>query len=471
MRKLMLNKCILIIGMLLSVSFLCACSSRNDAQAFENSQEVYNSNVITLGLTPNLNYEVDKLRPHILIDEEGYATGGKKVLFIIGEELDTQFELTDTDSRETVYTGKLLLVREDYSEKGNLYMGEFTEVYTPGRYRVHQAQIGYSYEFEIKDEIYKSMYKELYDCLLKLESDDNSENCYRIATMIFAHEIYPDAYINKYYLKAQIENLLMQQEVTSQSIYSHVQTKESIEKAKTRAEKNQKNAVDELEISLSATAEFAGVMANYYHDFYEDDTELATQCLQAATQAYVSMVKYRDNVTTDAWYYAAASLYRATGNETYKNAITEYDQLSQRSKTVSDMDYRMLADMAYLNTEYRADYSKCEEIMKEYKAKAAKIADESGRQNMYVRADIDTTDDQEILTDMMILGTVDYVLSGGEYSSVKENYLHYYFGRNKDAINRLNEAGISEGKDVKLTESIQSLSKLIYILGYDDKKE
>ncbi len=109
--------------------------------------------------------------------------------------------------------------------------------------------------------------------------------------------------------------------------------------------------------------------------------------------------------------------------------------------------------------------------MKEYKAKAAKIADESGRQNMYVRADIDTADDQEILTDMMILGTVDYVLSGGEYSSVKENYLHYYFGRNKDAINRLNEAGISEGKDVKLTESIQSLSKLIYILGYDDKKE
>lgn len=465
-----MNKLILVMGMLTSVSFLCACAGASDRESDTANQEVYASNVITLGLEPELDYEVPNLRPHILIDDEGYATGGKKVLFVTGKNLNSAFSLINIDSGETIYEGNLSLVTENYSEKGDLYIGEFTEIYAPGEYRVFQSEVGYSYDFEIKDNIYKDLYRELYDCLQHISTDDNSENCYRVATLMFAHEIYPNAYTNKKYLRSQIENLLLQQDEKTKNIYAHVQTQQSIDKAVGTSEKDLKDG-SEPEISLSATAEFAGVMANYYHDFYEDDTEFATLCLQAATQAYVSMVKYRDNVPTDAWYYAAASLYRATGNENYKNAISEYDSLNSRSRTASTLDYRMLADMAYLNTEYRADYTRCEEIMHEYKNRAMQIVDSTSRQSMYVREDAEDANEQDMLTDMMVLGIVDYVLSGREYSSVQENYLHYFFGRNKDVINRLKEGGAGQDKEIRFTDSIQTLSKLIYILGYDDKIE
>lgn len=471
MWKILMKKSIFVVGMLFSVSFLCACQTGAGKNNIAENQEIYISNVTTLGLEPHLDYEVTGLSPHIMIDVEGYGTGSKKVLFIIGNDLEPVFAILNADSNESVYEGNLTLVSEDYNDRGSLYMGEFTEVYSSGKYRAYQPQVGYSYDFVIKDDIYRAMYKELYRGLQQMDTEDNSENCYRMATLMFAHEIFPNAYINKYYIKNQIENLLLQQDSTSKSVYARLQTPQMLEKSAAKGEKELKASGTESELSLSTTAEFAGVMANYYHDFYEDDTELAMRCLQAATEAYVSMVKYRDNVTTDAWYYAAASLYRATGNETYKNAITEYDALSDRSKTVSELDYRMLADMAYLNTEYRADYTRCEEIMRQYKNRATEVADATSRQSMYVREDMVTADQQEVLTDMMILGTVDYVLSGGEYSSVQENYLHYYFGRNAEVKNHLHDRELAAGTKEDGLYNIQSLSKLIYILGYDDKAE
>ena len=444
----------------MGVSFLCACGQQA-ANTVDTAADTYHSNVATLGLIPDLSYEIEEVKPHIMVDVEGYMSGGKKVLFVSGRNLDKEFKLIDTESGETAYEGKLTLLSEGENEEEDLYMGEFTDLYEKGSYRAFQKQVGYSYEFSIGENINKQLYIEVYRELKDLDSTDNGVNCYRLAMLMFAHEIYPDAYSDVKYLRKETEKLLTQQDAVSKSVYAQYQTDESIEKSRNTSVEN--TSEEELKISLSVTAQFAGVMANYYHDFYENDPQFATSCLQAATQAYVSMVRYRDNVDDDAWYYAAASLYRATGNETYKYAISEYDALTDRARTASELDYVMLADMAYLNTEYRADYTRCEELMNEYQTRASDIADAVSRQTLYVREDIEECEIKEVLSDMMVLGMVDYVLSGGEYSSVKENYLHYYLGRNPDKCDWL-----KADSDQTFAGDIPSLSKLVFILGYGE---
>lgn len=427
---------------------MCGCDNIKSALQDDEPQEYVASNVETLGLVPDLGYEKVMMLPHILVDEEGYASGSKKVLFVYGKNLEKEFSVIECETGKEVYKGRLTLVDGQKNDAPDVYMGEFTDLHDGGTYRAYHSQVGYSYDFSIGDTIYADMYRELYNCIQRIETEDNSQICYRMANLMFEHEIFPNSYMNKYYLRDQIQKLLGQMEPNSGCVYS----------------KYRENGNGNDEISLSTTAEYAGVMANYYHDFYDDDPELATRCLQAATQSYASVVKYRDNVTTDSWYYAAASLYRATGNTTYRNAIDEYDAIPQKSRTYSQMNYELLADMAYLNTEYRADYVRCESIMQKYKEEASSIADATGKQSLYVREDIIEADEQEVLNDMVILGIVDYALSGREYSSIQENYLHYIFGRNPKYVNRL-KCDYDGNEDGSVIYSIPSLSKLIFILG------
>jgi len=193
-------------------------------------------------------------------------------------------------------------------------------------------------------------------------------------------------------------------------------------------------------VSLSATAQMAGVFAQYVYLYkHTDDPAFINQCLLAAGKAYKYVEKYRDNTDTDAWYYAATQLYRATSQYKYRTAIAEYDTLPVESRSSTELGYTILADFTYLSTPYGTDYNRCAVLLDSYMDKAQSISVSSSRENFYVLEEITSMSDKEILEDMFIMGVVNYVLSGQEYAGVQKNYIHYLSGVNTEMKDYLNE--------------------------------
>ena len=379
----------------------------------------------TLEMEPDFSYIVPLQVPHILVDQTGYQNRDKKVAFFYGKDLDETFEVRDDSTEEVVYSGTLRQLREKDGQM--LYTGMFTEFAESGTYYIHQKQVGDSYSFTIGTSIYNQKYKKRENILLKEKFTQVSEQAYLLANYMFIDEMFSKTWTNISYIRAKMEMLLYSQDSVSGAFYSEI----------VEAPIDTENY--DGTISLSTTAQMAGVLAQYVYLYREtEDPVFINKCLQASQKAYRYMEKYRDNTDTDTWYYAATQLYRLTRQYKYRNAIIEYDTLPVGSRSSTTYGYTILADFTYLSTPYGTDYNRCELLLDQYLDKARDISTKSTRENFYVHPDIASMSDKEILDDMMILGVVNHVLSGQEYAGVQKNYIHYLSGANPDGQNYLN---------------------------------
>lgn len=373
----------------------------------------------TLEMKPDFSYVVTPQLPYILVDTNGYKCMDKKVAYFYGNDLKETFEIRDANTDVTVYSGTLSVAKE--TEGRQLYTGVFTDYKEKGNYYVYQEQVGDSYEFEIDDNIYNRQYKELERALSDAEYENVNDYAYFLANAMFIREMYPEAEINEANIHAGMEILLNSQNGESGAFFSEV-LKEPVDMSTYNGT-----------ISLSTTAQMAGVLAQYAYLYQgADDPAFANQCLLAAQKAYAYVETYRHNTDTDAWYFAAVHLYRATKQYKYRNAIAEYDTLDSMSRSSTPQGYTILADITYLSTPYGTDYERCSTILDGYMDIAQNISTNSSRDSFYVLKNMDAMSEREILDDLFILGVVNHVLSGQEYAGVQKNYTHYLFGVNAE---------------------------------------
>lgn len=425
------------------------------------------ADIATLGFVPDFSYEYEPQIPAVITDSVGYSLSGKKVIYIEGTDLAKDFEIISTRDDSSVYKGKLRKISADEQENkdaGSLYVGDFTEFAKEGTYRVFQENVGYSDEFVINNDSYSRLFEECYDKIEDAQYVKSDTLIYTLANLMFTKEIFGDEYTDDSFIKAGIEALISQQHPRLGVIYEELLDDDTLATISEEL-RNPASATINTEdmISLSATAEFAGVLAQYCYNYREEDPAFTAEVLRAAGKAYNYVERYREDVCADSLYYAAGELYRTTGQFKYRNAIVLYDNIAEEDRKKSDHDYTMLADVAYLSSAYKTDYVRCQSLMQYYRNKAAGISESATRQTFYVQSDIDKVDEDEILYNMMTLGLVSYVLSGREYAIVQSNYLHYLFGLNRDRVNYylspMREGGIP------ISEDIVQLSKMIFILG------
>lgn len=418
---------------------LCTVAATACAQTGEEAV----SNVATLGLEPDLEYSFERQHPLITCDARGYHPSGKKVLYIMGGELDKSFQIVDMTTKEPVYEG--LLTKLDVEDgEDHIYIGDFSDYTKEGEYRVYQQDVGYSGEFAIDKQLYREMYHQAYEIVKGTEYNTTSELMYVLSTLLLTHEIYDQAEFDGAFVADKIKVLMGHQDEESGAVSQELQAEV---------------------ISLSATAEYAGLLAQYYADFCEEDEEFALECLNLAEKAYLYLEQYADNVSSDSLYYASSQLYRATGQYKYRNAIEWYDSMEDSQRTVSDYDFTFLADVAYLKSAYRTDYIRCESMMNGYLREMVAISDTSDKLHYYVQSDIDELGEYEVLDNMMKLGLVSYVVSGREYASIQGNYMHYLLGLNGNQQNYI-ETGIGEDA-IPVKDDIIAVSKLIFVLAGD----
>ncbi len=449
----------------------CLCGGCADRQDQIAPVSTVPSTQDTLEMEPDFSYAVIKQMPHIFVDQSGYRGKDKKVAFFYGDEINEAFEVRENGTDKVVYTGALAKVKE--MEGKILYTGVFTGFVQEGDYYIHHEQLGDSYDFTINDELYDKRYKELENKLLKEEYKDVGAQAYLLANYMFIHEMEPDKWINESYIKAKLQTLLEAQDAKTGAFYKEIREKTEVEAGlNTLPGQGGPVVLEEQQgtVSLSATAQMAGVFAQYVYLYkHTDDPAFTNQCLLAAGKAYKYVEKYRDNTDTDAWYYAATQLYRTTGQYKYRMAIAEYDTLPVESRSSTEQGYTILADFTYLSTPYGTDYNRCAVLLDSYMDKAQNISVSSSRENFYVLEEIASMSDREILEDMFVMGVVNYVLSGQEYAGVQKNYIHYLSGVNMEMKDYMNGNILFEDE----TDSIDAANAVKMLVIYSnlcDKK-
>lgn len=443
----------------------CAPSAVQSAQTQPTPNEsVPTVDIATLGLSSDQTYEYVKQVPAIITDRIGYLPTSKKVIYIENPELTKEFSIIDADTDEVIYEGHLhKLDDKNTKPDSSYYIGDFSEFNTEGRYRVFQPDVGYSYEFNIAPNSYHAIYEESYKTITEAEYIQTSALIYTLSNLMLTHEIYQNADSNEAFITGGIELLLSQQHPRTGAVYQELQSADTLALIESElASPSTATIQTDTMVSLSATAELAGVLAQFYCDYFETEQATAVAALRAAGRAYNYIDRYRDSVPSDSLYFAASELYRATGQYRYKKTIADYDLIPVSNRTCSDYNYTMLADVAYLSSGYKTEYLRCEELMAGYRDIASDISKSSSKQTFYVQEDIKDLSEDDILDNMMTLGLVSYVLSGREYASIQSNYLHYLFGLNAGKTNYYTNP--MEGSKPLNTDIIR-LSKLIFILG------
>ena len=444
------------LSLLIISSMLCAACAQA-APVVEEEPSVPLSQD-TLEMVPDFSYAVTPQVPSIYIDQIGYRSQDKKSVFFSGTNLDGVFSVQDAESGEEVYSGYIHKVK-DFDGR-QLYVGDFSRVTEEGKYVIVQPQLGDSYEFIVDDSIYDQKFLVLQKAVKEYNYSNVSDLAYVLANMMFVKEMFNEAKVDVSFIEKTVIMLLNSQDAKSGAFYSEIFTEPIV---------NEQSALEQAAadsigtISLTTTAQMAGVLAQYSILYREIDPDFAVQCLAASQKAYRYMEKYKANTDTDAWYYAAVQLYRATGQYKYRNAIAEYDAVDSSLHSSTNQGYTILADFIYLLTPRGTDYARCNMLLEQYMEKAQMISVKSSRENFYVLEDIEAMSDKEILEDMIVLGIVNHVLSGQEYAGVQRNYVHYLSGVNLAASNYLAQKFIVLPEENE--ENITNISELLIVFG------
>lgn len=428
--------------------------------------------------------DIPKSVPNVLVNQIGYEVNSKKIVIFRGEDLGESFELIDAETEEVVYTGEIY--GQKYNEKSEeMYSyGSFTEFEKAGKYYIQTALIGQSYEFVIDNDIYvnllsntvKTFYyhrcgyelTEKFAGLLKHapchtqeaatpdgdminvpggwhQTDNYDRNLVEMAlassNLLLAYEFYPTVFSDAGNIpesgnqipdvldeiKYASDFMLAMQQTKSGGVYEGVYTNEN-DKSILPVKQNELLVKP---VTFESTALFAAFMTKFSQSYKAVDEAYANECLRAAQAAWKYLEKNNDEKHQDAKYYAAAELYKATGNNAYHTFIKKYNE--KESRNLEEFTIcNIWGDVAYLTTKKTADISICDILMQNIMEEVENIVAAASQNSMYISVEEqENIDETKLLERVMLLAIIDHVISNHEYQSVLDNHLHYLLGRNE----------------------------------------
>lgn len=439
-----------------------------------------NAEVLSMNDTPDLSYEVPVSVPHILIDQVGYTTSGRKTAIFRGSELPDEFEVVDSGTGEVVFSGKVK-PKERATEAGDLIgYADFTELAEEGSYYIRGSIFGRSYDFDIADDVYDEVFTSAIDVLGNTQTKKINVSFSRVQseqpekilqggwitdvfgnqdlkaasevmmTAMAAYELYTHSFMVKdeagvedttqipqilVYLKQQADWMQLLQDDKTGGVYAGIVVKNN-----KSVPTYEMAAIDE-----TATASFAATMAKFSYIYKKYDQQYASQCLKAADRAwkYINKQQWADDENRQEapeaiMFSAAVELYRASGWNTYHLYAKK---IMETNPTITDTPWATYGSVTYLTTRHAVDRKCCEILMKQLMSCAEDISAGARAGAYLTEGDAELTNTKELLWNMVILSIADYVITNHEYATVIENHLHYFFGCNPGAVCLVQEDG------------------------------
>ncbi len=372
---------------------------------------------------PDLSYDVPEQVPGILTDMSGYETQNRKVVMFHGKKLPEQFHVVDVHTGEVVFTADL--TEKAYSTNTDEYnsYGDFSALQTPGEYYIQCELLGRSYSFVIRENLYEEVFSEAFlalsDAELRKETDA-SLLCNAAAAMLLSYELYPQAYGDGIFSEPnEIPDVLDEVALMIAQL--------------SKIQDTQTGKVGEI------TDSYAGVLAKFSYLYQNYDSTYATECLKAADLAWKYTASEQEERSREQHFFAAAELYRATGQYKYHQEAKECASLILEQESFPD-DYALYGAVTYLSTKRKVDVGICTELMQMIMSMAEDIIN-SSKASFYAGYG-EKEDLQGILSRMMLLSVADFISTNQEYAVIIENQYHYVNGRNPWSENLLEDANL-----------------------------
>jgi len=477
------------ISILFCAALLAGCSGPGDRSSSGNGQQAPEDEIVSLGLTPEFDYEVPVNLPNIIVDQVGYAANSSKIAVFRGEVLSDTYDLIDEETQEIVYTGSIKEKGYNEATGENISYGDFSDFKTPGTYYLQTDIIGQSYSFVIAPDPYADIFdaalKQYYysrcgltlstelageaahnachtkmaelkdDTTVQLDMsggwhiDENgtrsvTDGCRAVNNLLLSYELYGAVFTDEVGIpesgngipdlmdevRYEVDWLLKMQDATSGAVYSAVGV---IEESGTSYQ------LYIEAVTMDATIQFAAAMAKFSYLYQDYDREFATQCLKAADRAYRYAEQYLNDVSPEEYFHAAAELYRATGALHYRNAVHRY--LDGEDELDLENDYVFWGSVVYMSTKQQVDINLCGTIMTELLSDVEQISYASKKSRYLTEGNKKQDNNCELLQKMVRLAVVDHIITNHEYMTVLENHLHYFLGRNSACISYIDNVG------------------------------
>lgn len=515
------------IAAFLCIALLSGCNGFDHISSSNGNVQEQGEDIASLGLSPEFDYDVPEVLPDIMVNQLGYAPDSNKIAVFRGEILPDTYDLVNADTQEIVYTGEI--EQKGYNEvtDENISYGDFTDYKTAGTYYLQADVIGRSYSFVIEDNPYSEIFleslKQYYynRCGLTLSMelagdaahnachtktakfmedsssqgtadqidvsggwhiDENgfrnvTDGCQAVNVLLLAYELYGALFTDNTGIpesgngipdimdevKYEIDWLLKMQDAASGAVYSAVNVIDN------------SAAAYQLYIepvSMDATIRFASTMAKFSYLYQGYDLNFATKCLQSADRAYRYAGRYLNDVSPEDYFCAATELYRATGTYGYRKSAQDY--LNSQETLDMENDYVFWGCVTYLSTKQKVDMNLCDNVISVLLKYVEGISYDSKNSKYLTEGNREQDNNSELLHKMERLTVVDHIITNHEYTTVLENHLHYFLGRNARSISYIDGMGSRSYKAVNektgIMKQVDMNARLILLMSAIEEK-
>lgn len=448
------------IAMLLAVLLFSAAlfSCGLDSGGEDAQKEIQEAGPLSMETAPVIDYEVPVVLPGILVDRVGYEAVSYKTAVVRGSSLPAHFRIVDAGTGEVVYTGRLEQHGYDNQTKEYNSYGDFSALTEEGIYYMECDILGRSYSFEIRGTMYADLMEEAIALLSNkknsLSEADVLDVCQCVSALLLSYELFTHVYerqtaegkepplINL--IRAYAEWLISVQDVETGAI------------------------MEEGELLWEETAWLSAVLAKFSYTYQKYDSVYATVCLQASDKAWKYLTERErqepeENTCKEARFYAAAELYRATGRNEYHLVVIN---LSKDMIPDADNVAQVFGTLTYASTKRNVNMDLCARLTKELLDEAERIAERAQEDVFSTGSSLFEESLEEILWDMVVVSSVDYIITNHEYATLIENHLHYLAGTNETAVCYTCPDGESGAADIgkscmSTAEYIMMLSEIL----------
>ncbi len=426
----------------------CAGIQNNNGQADGNTGA---NGQLASEAAPILDYEVPDVLPGILLNQIGYRPSSLKTVVIQGVELPEYFYIKDVATGETVYTG--IVEEQGYDKETGEYTGygDFSDFATEGTYYMECEVLGLSYNFVIKDSLHHDLMTEslqhLADKRQNLTLQHIPDVCVGMSGLLLSYELYGTVYDRA------------DETLTEPAMITEV--KNYVEWLRTGLDA-ETGVVMDGEVALAKESAWAAaVLAKFSYTYQKYDSVYATACLQAADKAWSYLDKNKLDVDDGLMFYAASELYRATGRYQYRSSA---ESLGKTLEADVNDPAQLFGMLTYGFTKRRVDVNLCNTLLAAVFDDAEMLAQEDKEGNFVTEGTLSPQGLKDFLWDMLILASVDYVITNSEYATLIERNHSYLAGENAGALCYINTGEADTLAGYTVTDSCEFIAGYMMIL-------
>ncbi len=352
-----------------------------------------------------IGYTLPEYSPNLAADRNGYNVGEDKEIYILADNLPESFIMCDYETGTKVYGGNV-----EYNEKKNCGVCDISSYNTPGIYYIQCEEIGRSYEFEISATHYEDLLKSAVDNVIA-GMDDNSVEIFDVLSILTAYEWYPGIFADE---KEDDKPEVLKK------VYDYV--------AAASFQNSEENE----------SALIAALLAKFSYSYQKYDKSYATDCLKLASAYYNQSLDTESDDSKE--FLALTELYRASGLNTYKKQLEEYEQYFKNNSFYLENNYYLMGAMTYMVTRQRTSVSLCSLMMKDIRSRAEEISDKSSSMINPISAKNDGEGD--IRKRLFDISFANFVIPSFQYNNILKQSLHYLGGANNSCTVFMDEENI-----------------------------